>query len=256
VKPLQRLVCDGNWLPDQPIDLTPEQRHYLIRVLRLAIGDRFIVLNGQGQSWIAQLSDPDATGADATCLEVLAPELSSGPRVRLLLALPKQGFDEVVRQATELGVSEIQPVLSQRTILKPSDNKLDRWQRIAQEAAEQSERLWVPQVQAPLDLKTALTQNQAIVPGYICTARGNPPSLAGRLVADRLGDTPLTIAIGPEGGWTPAEVELAQGLGYQAVSLGTGILRAVTAPLAVLAIVATVVELGVHEFDVRRQIIS
>jgi 16S rRNA (uracil1498-N3)-methyltransferase len=244
VKPLQRLVCDGNWLPDQPIDLSPDQRHYLVRVLRLAIGDRFIVLNGQGQSWIAQLTELAATGSDATCLEVLAPELSSGPRVRLLLALPKQGFDEVVRQATELGVSEIQPVLSQRTILKPSDNKLDRWQRIAQEAAEQSERLWVPQVQAPLDLKTALTQNQAIAPGYICTARGNPPSLARRLVADRLGDKPLTIAIGPEGGWTPAEVELAQGLGYQAVSLGTGILRAVTAPLAVLAIVATVVELG------------
>jgi 16S rRNA (uracil1498-N3)-methyltransferase len=163
----------------------------------------------------------------------------------------------VVRQATELGVSEIQPVLSQRTILKPSDNKLDRWQRIAQEAAEQSERLWVPQVQAPLDLKTALTQfGSPVGPGYICTARGNPPSLAQRLVADRLGDTPLTIAIGPEGGWTPDEVELAQGLGYQAVSLGTGILRAVTAPLAVLAIVATVVELGVHELDVRRQIIS
>jgi 16S rRNA (uracil1498-N3)-methyltransferase len=246
-------VCDGNWLPDQPIDLSPDQRHYLVRVLRLAIGDRFIVLNGQGQSWIAQITDPDATGADATCLEVLAPELSSGPRVRLLLALPKQGFDEVVRQATELGVSEIQPVLSQRTILKPSDNKLDRWQRIAQEAAEQSERLWVPQIQAPLDFKQALTQWG---PGYICTARGNPPSLARRLVADRLGDQPLTIAIGPEGGWTPTEVELAQGLEYQAVSLGTGILRAVTAPLAVLAIVATVVELGVHELDVRRQIIS
>jgi 16S rRNA (uracil1498-N3)-methyltransferase len=243
VKPLQRLVCDGNWLPDEPIDLTPDQRHYLVRVLRLAIGDRFIVLNGQGQSWIALLADPNATGANATCLEVLAPDLTSGPRVRLLLALPKQGFDEVVRQATELGVSEIQPVLSQRTILKPSDNKLDRWQRIAQEAAEQSERLWVPQVQAPLDLKTALTQNQAIVPGYICTARGNPPSLARRLVADRRGDQSLTIAIGPEGGWTPAEVELAQGLGYQAVSLGTGILRAVTAPLAVLAIVATVAEM-------------
>jgi 16S rRNA (uracil1498-N3)-methyltransferase len=249
VKPLQRLVCDGNWLPDQPIDLTPEQRHYLVRVLRLAIGDRFIVLNGQGQSWIAQLtdpnsSDPNATGSDATCLEVLAPDLTSSPRVRLLLALPKQGFDEVVRQATELGVSEIQPVLSQRTILKPSDNKLDRWQRIAQEAAEQSERLWVPQVQAPLDLKTALTQfGSPVGPSYICTARGNPPSLARRLVADRLGDTPLTIAIGPEGGWTPDEVELAQGLGYQAVSLGTGILRAVTAPLAVLAIVATVIDL-------------
>lgn len=239
MKPLQRLVCDGSWLPDQPIDLTPEQRHYLVRVLRLTIGDRFIVLNGQGQSWIAQLTD-----SQALCLEALAPDANRGPRVTLLLALPKQGFDDVVRQATELGVSEIQPVLSQRTILKPSDNKLDRWQRIAQEAAEQSERLWVPQVQAPLDLKAALTRSP---PGYICTARGNPPSLAHRLArrlaAAPIEDQTLTIAIGPEGGWTPAEVELAQNLDYQAVSLGMGILRAVTAPLAVLAIVSAVMEL-------------
>jgi 16S rRNA (uracil1498-N3)-methyltransferase len=240
VKPLQRLVCDGDWQPDQPIELTPDQRHYLVRVLRLTIGDRFIVLNGQGKSWIAQLTD-----GGATCLEALPPESNWGPRVTLLLALPKQGFDEVVRQATELGVSEIQPVLSQRTILKPSDNKLDRWQRIAQEAAEQSERLWVPQIQSPLDLKPALSRS---APGYICTARGNPPSLAHRL-AQRLAAAPietqtLTIAIGPEGGWTPAEVELAQNLDYEAVSLGAGILRAVTAPLAVLAIVATVLELA------------
>lgn len=236
VKPLQRLVCEGNWTPAQPIDLSPEQRHYLVRVLRLTIGDRFIVLNGQGQSWIAQLTD-----SQALCLEVLAPESSRGPRVILLLALPKQGFDEVVRQSTELGVSEIQPILSQRTILKPSDNKLDRWQRIAQEAAEQSERLWVPQIHAPMGLEPALKQ---FGPGYICTARGNPPSLARRLVTDRTSDQTLTIAIGPEGGWTPAELELALALGYQAVSLGAGILRAVTAPLAVLAIVGAVVEMG------------
>ncbi len=249
MKPLQRLVCEGSWSPGQPIDLTPEQRHYFVRVLRLAIGDRFILLNGQGQSWIAQLTEDGAICGETQALELA---LSSGPRVRLLLALPKQGFDDVVRQATELGVSEIQPVLSQRTILKPSDNKLDRWQRIAQEAAEQSERLWVPQIHAPIGLEAALTH---FGPGYICTARGNPRSLARCLAAD-LSEQTLAIAIGPEGGWTPAEVDLAQELGYQPVSLGAGILRAVTAPLAVLAIVATVVELSIYEVEVRRQTIS
>jgi 16S rRNA (uracil1498-N3)-methyltransferase len=141
----------------------------------------------------------------------------------------------VVRQTTELGVSTLQPVISDRTLHQPNPKKLDRWQRIAAEATEQSERLLLPQILPPLPwrdyLKQAIEGNR-----WICVARGDAPHLLA--VAQASDPTiPAVIAIGPEGGWTAAEVEGAIAAGFQPVSLGPHILRAVTAPLAALTLV-------------------
>jgi 16S rRNA (uracil1498-N3)-methyltransferase len=159
----------------------------------------------------------------------------------------------VVRQATELGVDKILPIVSQRTLLKPSGQKIDRWQRIAQEAAEQCERPKIPQIYPTMSLDQSLGQLPAANHGYFCVARGDSPSLLS-VVQQQISMPQQTqqqnlssgltfvIATGPEGGWTEEEVEWAIANGFQLVSLGPLILRAVTAPLAALSIVMSCVE--------------
>jgi 16S rRNA (uracil1498-N3)-methyltransferase len=231
---LQRLTIHPSQVTGQQIRLTDEQHHYLYRVLRLGQGDRFIAMNGRGNWWLAVLGN-----AAAELLEPIAAQTELAVSVTLLVALPKNGMDDIVRQATELGVDRIQPVISDRTLLQPSAQKGDRWQRIAQEAAEQSERQIVPIVCAPLPWQEAL-QTWNAPAAYLCEARGDYPHLAQVLEAEL--HSSIVIATGTEGGWTEREIEQAIGAGYQPVSLGDRILRAVTAPLVALALIGAAVE--------------
>jgi 16S rRNA (uracil1498-N3)-methyltransferase len=224
---MQRVVVgDVPLVAGLEFDLPQESSHYLRRVLRLGTGAKFVVMTGQGQSWIAQLTEDGAV--------VLAPVLTQtelSTAVTLAIALPKgSGFDEVVRQVTELGVSCIVPILSERTLLKPSENRLDRWRKIAQEAAEQSERQVVPTVMEPIKWMQFLKLERSGIK-LLCWERGGE-------AFDSLGSEAVTIAIGPEGGWTSQEVAAAEAAGYALLSLGPRILRAVTASVAVMAIVA------------------
>lgn len=236
---LQRLAIAPSQLQDRQIFLTPEQYHYLSRVLRLQKSDRFIAMNGQGEWWLAQLE-----GEQAQILEQITVQTELPVAITLMVALPKgNGFDEVVRQATELGVSCIMPVISDRTLLKPSPQKVERWRRIATEAAEQSERQIVPEIFDPIPFSTglshpSLTNSQK----SICLARGNHPHLLNFSFT-----TPQVIATGPEGGWTEAEVEKARSKEFQPVSLGRRILTAVLAPIVALSLVAAATEIGKYE---------
>lgn len=248
---LQRLTVSSSQVEADRLQLTDRQQHYLRRVLRLQSGDRFIAIDGAGHSWLAVLNK---AALSATLLEAISAQTELPVAVTLLIALPKTGMDEIVRQTTELGVGQIVPVLSARTLLNPSSQKRDRWQRIAEEAAEQSERQVVPTILSPLSWQAVLQQWQG---GgcYLCEARGDRPHLLSCLQRQSFDSTQipltLTLAVGPEGGWTEAEVQAAIEAGYQPVSLGTRILRAVTAPIVALSLVSAVLEatgLEDHEF--------
>ena len=197
----QRFVIETNQQKGRIIALSSTQNHYLRRVLRLSVGDRAVALTGKGTAWIVQLTTDEA--------EIVAPieiQTELPVSVTLLVSLPKQGIDEIVRCCTEIGVTTIVPVLSERTVINPSANKLTRWRRIAQEAAEQSER--------------------AI-------------GLLGKVLPSQLSmNDSLVIATGCEGGWTEWEVQQAKEAQFQLVSLGRRILRAVTAPITVMSLVA------------------
>jgi 16S rRNA (uracil1498-N3)-methyltransferase len=280
MRQLQRLTITAQQLANQSlqveaiaaigqiIPLTGEQQHYLIRVLRLGSGDRFLAIFPNGTTWLSQLhrSNPTNPGeSEDASFELLEQHLvhSELPMsVTLVLSLPKgSGFDDVVRQVTELGVTKIVPVISDRTVLKPSANRHDRWQRIAAEATEQSERSVTPIVEAPLSfdqyLKT-LTANKLPAGDppptpnsggfdlyYFCWGRGDLLHLLDRLQQDLVSSNPnssITIAIGPEGGWTDGEVDRAIKAGFIPVSLGKRILRCITAPAATMAIVGAFLE--------------
>lgn len=232
---LQRLVVSPEQLVDRQLFLNPQQHHYLSRVLRLQAGDRLIAMTGQGQTWLVEFGQP------THLVEAMPTWNELAVVVILLAALPKgSGFDDVVRQCTELGVAQIVPVISDRTVLHPSSAKLERWRRIAQEAAEQSERQQVPEILAP----QPFTQALSTIPGtqrYICAERGDSRHLLDCLQTTPLADS-LSVAIGPEGGWTPPELAQAIAAGYQPVSLGQRILRAVTAPVMALSLIASVCE--------------
>ncbi|MEH1949597.1 MAG: 16S rRNA (uracil(1498)-N(3))-methyltransferase [Nostoc sp.] len=239
---LQRIAIAPSQLQQGQILLTKEQQHYLGRVLRLHEGDRFIAMDGMGKWWLAQLA-----GEQAQVLEPLLVETELPVAITLMVALPKgNGFDEVVRCCTELGVTCIAPVLSDRTLLDPSPQKLERWRRIAAEAAEQSERSFVPTILEPVAFNTAITVNQTSH-RYICEARGEFPHLKhclqhkGQMTNDKRQET-IVIATGPEGGWTTQEIENAELAGFQPVSLGRRILRAVTAPVVALSLISAACE--------------
>ncbi len=261
----QRLVIDPAQRQDQLITFTKPQQHYLHRVLRLQAGDQVIVLDGRGTGWLVAI-DGEITG------QILQPWTENNElpiALTLMVAMPKNGFDEVVYQATELGAGRIIPVISDRTLLRPSPNKLQRWRAIAQEATEQSERLIVPQILDPLTFQKSLDLTANLKHKYICTPRQNAPNFADLLTdllaeGDRLPDLgEVVILTGCEGGFTDHEVEKAIFLSnnagndgakdgvilrsnakaivhnFQPVSLGKRILRAVTAPLVALAIIAS-----------------
>ncbi len=237
---MQRIVVDSQQILDRIVRLNAEQQHYLHRVLRLGIGDRFIAMDGRGQWWEVECVSGENGALWGRIDRTLEVSTELPVAVTLLAALPKgSGFDDAIRQTTELGVSRIVPVLSQRTLLKPSANKRQRWQRIATEAAEQSERQIVPTICDPMTFAEAIDL-VANLQNYICVARGHVPHLKTRLESRR----DLSISIGPEGGWTSEEIQTAIDAGFEAVSLGRRILRAVTAPIVALSIVAAVCEDG------------
>ena len=227
-----RLVVTPEQIQQEQITLDARQQHYLLRVLRLNNGDRFIALDGAGNSWLAEIADRSAQIISAIAIETELPIF-----LTLITALPKgNGYEQVIRCCTELGVSKFIPVISDRTIIKPSPNKVQRWRKIAAEAAEQSERQIVPKIVEPVKFIRAIDNTIPNQDKYICVARGNLPTLWNCL--QNKSQSEIVIATGCEGGWTETEVKGAIASNFQPVSLGNRILRAVTAPIVVSSLVS------------------
>ncbi|MDJ0728555.1 MAG: 16S rRNA (uracil(1498)-N(3))-methyltransferase [Crocosphaera sp.] len=219
------------------INLTPEQKHYLKNVLRLKEDNQFIVIDGQNNTYLVKFNHDNGQ-----IIKQLNEQTELPITVTLMIALPKgKGFDEVIRSCTELGVNTIIPVISQRTLLKPSSHKLERWRKIVKEATEQSERQIVPTIVEPISFLEALKNiPQTNENCYICVARKKAKHLLTYLLPEITNS--VIIATGCEGGWTEQEINEAVNLGFIPVNLGSRVLRAVTAPLFVLSLVTGVAE--------------
>jgi 16S rRNA (uracil1498-N3)-methyltransferase len=229
-----RLNLDFTILKNGLIPLTFEQNHYLKKVVRLKPHARFIALNGQGQAWLAEIIDNSAY-----LLEPINEANELPVKVTLMAAIPKNGFDDIVRAATELGVNRIIPLLTERSLVNPSFQKLERWRKIASEAVEQSERQIIPIIEEPQEFLEILNKGASSqTTCYIGVTRRTVGSLLSQLHPS----TEIIIAIGPEGGWTEAEIEQAIAAHFLPVSLGKRILRTITAPLVALAIINAYLE--------------
>ncbi|WP_242341478.1 16S rRNA (uracil(1498)-N(3))-methyltransferase [Anaeromyxobacter sp. SG66] len=213
--------------------LTPEARHYLRDVLRLAPGAEVEVFDGRGGAWTACV-DPSF---ETLVLGVArAGKGEASAEIWLLAALAKgEKMDLVVQKATELGAAVVAPFAAERSIVRLEPDKGEerarRWRRIAEEAARQCGRADVPEVRAPAPLAVALA---ALPPGALAIAfqPGGPPVLALAPAAANA----YAAVVGPEGGLTEAELAVLAAAGAHRASLGPRVLRAETAAIVAVAL--------------------
>jgi 16S rRNA (uracil1498-N3)-methyltransferase len=227
-----RLYVTGDLGEVVAVRLDEGQAHYLLHVLRAKAGDRVSLFNGRDGEWLAEITQADKRGVIATCGRQSAPQHGT-PDIWLAFApVKKVPSDYLVQKAVELGVSVLQPVFTRRTIV--SRVNLERMRANAIEAAEQSERLSVPQTREPLTFDKLLAGWPAERRLIFCDEGGAPP-LATALRGLKSG--PTALFTGPEGGFDPSERDLLRAQPFVTpVSLGPRILRADTAALAALAV--------------------
>jgi len=240
-----RLFTDAPLSAGAAIPLTREDAHYLVNVMRRGEGDAVRVFNGRDGEWSAVIAHATRKGAGLTIGEKTRPQRAV-PDLWLCFAPVRRTKTElIVEKATELGVAVIIPVVTERT---QSDRiKVERLHAITKEAAEQTERLGLPQIRDSEKLGALLdtwADDRVLI---FCDesgdatdeawggARGRGQSMASALAA--VGDRPAAILIGPEGGFSPAERERLRALDpVIPVTLGPRVLRAETAAIAALTI--------------------
>ena len=228
------------------ISLTADQSRYLVSVLRLEPGELLEVFDGEGARYEATLrAGLSATGEAWVELGKQLPNTTnSGAReVTLAQALAKADkLELVIQKATELGCARVIPFAAERSIVKldrlgdeRGQAKVTRWRKIAEEAARQSGRADVPEIVTPMrwsDLFALVAQDPELRAVAL-----DPLATSLRLGAAALGAKKLLIAVGPEGGFSPEELERAEANGFIRASLGSLILRTETAGLAALSVV-------------------
>lgn len=236
VKERRRLwIPPGRLAPRVALD--GEESHYLARVLRLRQDDPLEVIDGAGGLWIARFEPPGHLRLEPS--PPAAQQRARPPRaITLALAVPKRDAELAWRMAVELGATQLQPLVAQRSVVRQG-MPLARWRAIVKEATEQCERLWLPELADPEASTTWLAAPRAGVALLACARQqGDEATLPASLLAgQRLGHgEPLTLAIGPEGGWSPEEEALAREAGWQRLDLGPAILRTATAAVAAVAL--------------------
>ncbi len=240
-------------LPFDTVVSDPVTVHHLVTVCRASVGMPLIVVDITArQVYDAEIITVEKRAIGLRLNTVRPQQTSTMPPVTLAVALIKeQRWDLLLQKCTELGVSEIQPILSDRTIikLKPDDfaRKAERWQAVLRSATEQSEGLFVPQLLPPLSLteylKTRHTPGEQKIGTdsvashtIVLLERGaDRPSLKTALRQRLDAQAPLHVLIGPEGGWSDTEIRQFLSHPLQATSLGDRILRSETAAMAAIA---------------------
>ena len=222
-----------------------EQAHQIRDVLRLKVGERIIVLDNEGREYEVELT---AAGRGEVRGKVVDRRQARGePEVRITLyqsLLAREKFELVLQKCTEVGVAGFVPVFTERSVVWDSGikaSRLGRWQRIIQEAAEQSRRGGLPELAEPVKFKDALRGLEGFDMSLIAAPGAGNKSLRACLGGGK-GAGSIALFIGPEGGFTEDEVGQACGNGAVAFSLGQRILRTETA--AVVASSVILYEMG------------
>lgn len=214
--------------------LEREVSHYLCRVLRLREGDRFIAFDPASKTEAeATIEHADATAARIVVSGVRPAKVVAERPLVLVYALAKgDKVDAVVRDATELGATRVIVTSTARSV--PKGEKLDRWRRVAEQAARQCGRADPPSIEGVLDWRAALDAASSCEAKF-CLAPRATTTLAARLAVALHGS--IAFAVGPEGGLTEAELEDARARGFELVSIGPFVLRTETVAAAVLGAV-------------------
>jgi 16S rRNA (uracil1498-N3)-methyltransferase len=229
-----RLYLPITHVVNNRISIAAEKAHYLVSVLRCKKGDDLIIFNGQGNCFRTAVVKADKKEVVAEVREEFLCDFEPPIHITLVQSLLKgEKMDLVIQKTTELGVTEILPVMSQRSQIQDT-RKIVRWRRIAEEASRQSGRNVVPAVHEPVHFRDfLLSDKQRGIVFY--EEEGLKLSAAVSSFVPR--PSPLIIVIGPEGGFSKEEVIAAQEKGFLVASLGKRILRAETAAISAVALI-------------------
>ena len=231
-----RIHVPGPLAAGTDIALPAQAGEHLTRVLRLEAGAQFILFDGKGGEYPATLGARDGKRVSARVLSHHAIERESPLDVTLLQGIARsERMDLIVQKATELGVTRIVPVLTERSVVrvdaKQRERKHEHWHAITISACEQCGRNRVPDVALPHALADALVTLPPDSLRYLLATDGAEP-LVTRSIQ---GAGPIVLLIGPEGGLTEQEIRLAQSQGFIGRRLGPRVLRTETAGVAALA---------------------
>jgi 16S rRNA (uracil1498-N3)-methyltransferase len=234
---MPRIYIPPERVGGEEISLQTKEARYILAVLRLGSGDEVTVFDGEGREYRTVLTEDYEGGVYLSIQEELSPERESPLRITLgqgILKGEKMKF--VIQKATELGVDRIIPLVSSRSIPLVEGERetlrIERWRRIAQEAAKQCGRTVVPEITPIQELGDFLSEDEGT---RIILWEGEPDPL--REVIKKIDPKEgIALLIGPEGGFSEEEVLKAQDHGFLVAGLGQRILRAETASLSVLSI--------------------
>lgn len=238
---MSRFFVNNENILSNSIIITGEDVVHIKKVLRLKIGDNIIVSDGMGTDYHVEIQKMDSDTVDTKIISSYK-NISEPPiNITLFQALPKSDkMDYIIQKGVELGVKTIVPVITERTIVKISNNKgyekkNQRWNRISMEAAKQCNRGVIPQVENPMTFKEAINtlpdNGLKILPYEKEKSQGIKSVLKKKSY-----NKDIFIFIGPEGGFSDKEIELAFKSGLNIISLGPRILRTETAGIVVLSI--------------------
>jgi 16S rRNA (uracil1498-N3)-methyltransferase len=220
--------------PGDSLMLGDNNVQHLARTLRMRVGDQVLLFNGDGQEFLATAIEVDKRSLQVRIDSSATPNRDSALQIHIGQSLSRgERMDYAVQKATELGMARMTPLFSERCEVKLNserqDKRLRHWQQVAISACEQSLRCTVPQLDAP-----------EILENWVRSVEADLKLVLHHHSATPLGDLPrpasIALLIGPEGGLTEAEVQLAIACGFQPVALGPRVLRTETAPVVAQAI--------------------
>ncbi len=232
-----RLFVSGDLINGSTLELEGDRARYLGRVLRLRPDDEVRVFNGDGPERSAVIETITKNAVMLRVGEQHETDTESPLRVHLVQGVSRgERMDFVIQKATELGVKRITPVLTEYGVVKldpkRAEKRREHWQGVAQSACEQSGRIRVPLIDAPVPLKNWFGEGPAEVDAQLILRPGAAIALAGIEAPS----TKVCLLIGPEGGFSDTEYEDADIAGFMPVSLGPRVLRTETAAVATLSV--------------------
>jgi len=232
-----RFFTDSPLAVNNDIQLSENAAAHATRALRLNAGDKAVVFNGDGFDYECTLTSVKKNAVTATVTGAKKINSESPLNITLLQGISSgDRMDFTIQKAVELGVTLIQPINSQRSVVKlthdRAEKRIEHWQNVAISACEQSGRAFVPKVLAPLSLETWLSQN----PHAGTTRILLNPVGAKRLMEIQKPDAAIELLIGAEGGLSNAEIDLATSQQFQSIVLGPRILRTETAALTAISV--------------------
>lgn len=222
------------------ITILGEEAHHIIDVMRLKVSDEIVAFDGTGKEYVGVITAVKARTVTVSIIRTIGAPVKSGVGITLIQAIPKKAkMDYIVEKATELGAAEIVPVFTARTIPEWDDDKREatvgRWRKIALGAAKQCGRSDIPEIGEIRDFAELVRKPGRYDLALIAALCKGAVELREALAGFR--GKRCAIAIGPEGDFTPDEVEAAKEAGFRPVSLGARVLKSDTAGLAALAII-------------------